>query len=163
MFPSLYEGFGLPVLEAMARGVPVACSDASSLPEVAGDAALLFDPHSERAIREAIERLLSDEALAARLRERGLARARRVHLAADRPAHARELRAGLGRARVQLEVGREQRQAGHVAEGDVRLPDRPARAPQRAVLDRQREHVAPPEVLDAKPAPRSSRTALRRS
>ena len=63
VFPSLYEGFGLPVLEAMARGVPVACSNASSLPEVAGDAALLFDPHDERAIAEALGRLLEDPAL----------------------------------------------------------------------------------------------------
>jgi len=76
VFPSLYEGFGLPVLEAMARGVPVACSDAASLPEVAGDAALLFDPHDERAIATAIETLLSqDESARARMVEAGIARA----------------------------------------------------------------------------------------
>jgi glycosyltransferase involved in cell wall biosynthesis len=76
VYPSLYEGFGLPVLEAMARGVPVACADCSSLPEVAGDAALLFDPCSQDAIAQAIERLLGDPSLAASLRERGIARVR---------------------------------------------------------------------------------------
>ncbi len=71
VFPSLAEGFGLPVLEAMARGVPVACSDATSLPEVAGDAALLFDPHDPEAIAGALRRIPGE---AARLRAAGLAR-----------------------------------------------------------------------------------------
>jgi glycosyltransferase involved in cell wall biosynthesis len=74
-YPSLYEGFGLPVLEAMARGVPVACSRGSSLTEVAGDAALLFDPGDVEDMRGAIERLLGDEAERERLRAAGRARA----------------------------------------------------------------------------------------
>lgn len=75
-FPSLYEGFGLPVIEAMARGVPVACSDRGAVREAAGDAALLFDPEDVDAIRMALERLLSDPALAGDLRDRGRERAR---------------------------------------------------------------------------------------
>jgi glycosyltransferase involved in cell wall biosynthesis len=77
VFPSLYEGFGLPVLEAMARRVPVACSNSSSLPEVAGEAALLFDPRQERDIADAMRRLLGDEQLRERLRGLGAARAQR--------------------------------------------------------------------------------------
>jgi glycosyltransferase involved in cell wall biosynthesis len=77
VFPSLYEGFGLPVLEAMARGVPVACSDRSALVEVAGDAALRFDPDSPRAIAQAVTRLLGDGAERVRLRRAGLEQARR--------------------------------------------------------------------------------------
>jgi glycosyltransferase involved in cell wall biosynthesis len=77
VFPSLYEGFGLPLLEAMARGVPVACSNASSLPEVAGEAALSFDPRDEQAIADAISRVLDDEPLRERLRALGLAQAER--------------------------------------------------------------------------------------
>jgi glycosyltransferase involved in cell wall biosynthesis len=76
VFPSLYEGFGLPVLEAMERGVPVACSNAASLPEVAGEAALLFDPRDERAIGDALLRLLGDPELRERLRGAGRERAR---------------------------------------------------------------------------------------
>jgi glycosyltransferase involved in cell wall biosynthesis len=77
VFPSLYEGFGLPVLEAMARGVPVATSNRSSLPEVAGDAALLFDPEDVGAMTSAIERLLSDAAERERLIALGYEQAKR--------------------------------------------------------------------------------------
>ncbi len=75
VFPSLYEGFGLPVLEAMACGTAVACSRTSSLPEVAGDAAWFFDPTDTTAIAAALDRLLGDPALRDELRHRGLARA----------------------------------------------------------------------------------------
>jgi glycosyltransferase involved in cell wall biosynthesis len=74
-YPSLHEGFGLPVLEAMVRGVPLACSNATALPEVAGDAAELFDPLDTSAIASALQRLLVDEEHAARLAERGRQRA----------------------------------------------------------------------------------------
>jgi len=76
VFASLYEGFGLPVLEAMACGVPVACSNTSSLPEIVGDAALTFDPTDVEAIAAALSRLLDDAELRAELRQLGLERAR---------------------------------------------------------------------------------------
>jgi glycosyltransferase involved in cell wall biosynthesis len=75
VFPSLYEGFGLPALEGMASGTPVACSGISSLPEVVGDAALTFDPSNEEAIVATLRRLLSDPDLQHDLAQRGLERA----------------------------------------------------------------------------------------
>jgi glycosyltransferase involved in cell wall biosynthesis len=82
VFPSLYEGFGLPVLEAMARGVPVACSDRGSLAEVAGNAARLFDPERPERIAAAIEALLGDPVEADRLRAAGRERAAKFTWAA---------------------------------------------------------------------------------
>ena len=76
VLPSLEEGFGLPVLEAMERDVPVACSNVSSLPEVAGDAALLFDPLDPGEIARALSRLLHDDALRKELVRRGCERCR---------------------------------------------------------------------------------------
>ena len=82
LLPSLYEGFGFPVLEAMACATPVICSHAASLPEVAGDAALLIDPHDPADLVAALTRLLTQPDLAADLRTRGLAQAARFTWAA---------------------------------------------------------------------------------
>jgi glycosyltransferase involved in cell wall biosynthesis len=75
VFPSLYEGFGLPVLEAMAHGAPVVASLAASVPEAGGDAALYFSPTDANALASQLTRVLTDQALAASLRSLGLARA----------------------------------------------------------------------------------------
>ncbi len=76
VFPSLYEGFGMPLLEAMAAGVPVVTSNVSAMPEVVGDAGVTVDPRSPREIAQAVERLLTDPEQARLLGERGRQRAR---------------------------------------------------------------------------------------
>ncbi len=76
VLPSLEEGFGLPVVEAMAAGLPVVCSTGSALSEVAGDAALLVEPRDANGLAHSMERLLDDAGLAARLRQQGAERSR---------------------------------------------------------------------------------------
>lgn len=97
VYPSIFEGFGLPVLEAMACGVPVATSNCSSLPEVAGDAALSFDPLDEDAMTQSISRLVRDEALRERLRKSGLERAKKYSWDETARLTLNAYRAALGR------------------------------------------------------------------
>ena len=94
VLPSLEEGFGLPVVEAMAAGLPVVCSRGSALEEVAGDAATLVNPLDTRSIADGIERMLDDPARAEKQRAKGLERSRAVRLGHRRRADARVLPAG---------------------------------------------------------------------
>ncbi len=87
VYPSLWEGFGYPLLEAMACGAPVLCSNASVLPETCGDAALYFHPHKEAALRKALYRLLGDHALRRRLSSYGKSYVKRYNW----PQHIRKL------------------------------------------------------------------------
>ena len=93
IFPSLYEGFGLPILEAMACGTPVVTANVTAMPEVAGGAALLVDPTSVEQIRGAMERVVSDNSLRLQLRKLGRARAARFSWV-DSAAKVQKLLAG---------------------------------------------------------------------
>ncbi|MCA9874227.1 MAG: glycosyltransferase family 4 protein, partial [Anaerolineales bacterium] len=75
VFPSVYEGFGMPVVEAMACGLPVVASCSSSIPEATGDAGLLFDPHNAAELAERMASVLNDPALSARMRQQGITHA----------------------------------------------------------------------------------------
>ncbi|MGB7601976.1 MAG: glycosyltransferase family 1 protein [Candidatus Sulfotelmatobacter sp.] len=93
VFPSLYEGFGLPILEAMSCGIPVVTSNITAMPEVAADAALLVDPTSVEQIAEAMRHVVSDISLRRKFREKGLARAAQFSWG-NTSARAHELLAG---------------------------------------------------------------------
>jgi glycosyltransferase involved in cell wall biosynthesis len=77
VYPSLYEGFGLPVIESMACGTPVITSDVSSIPEVAGDAAILIDPLSDDSISAQLLRLANDASLRLSLSDKGIIQAKK--------------------------------------------------------------------------------------
>ena len=172
-FPSLYEGFGLPPLEAMACGTPVVTSRISSLPEVVGDGALLVDPYSEEAIADGLARVLDDDDLRRRPRRsagsRGRARsagsapcARSTAATCGRSASRcprRRRPSAEGRARPRLADGHARRGEGAA----LAVPALPRRddlhPPPRPRLGRPRDRVArDPHVL--RPAPARRREAL---
>jgi glycosyltransferase involved in cell wall biosynthesis len=101
VFPSWFEGFGLPIIEAMACGTPVVASDSSSLPEVAGGAALLFPAAEAPALENALRRLLGDPGLHADLRLRGFARAADFSWARSAAQHLQVYRRILGQGCMQ--------------------------------------------------------------
>ncbi|MBL7064272.1 MAG: glycosyltransferase family 4 protein, partial [Anaerolineae bacterium] len=119
-FPSLYEGFGLPVLEAMACGVPVVCSKTSSLPEVAGDAPLLVDPLDADGLAEALARVLENADLRQRMITRGLAQAARFTW--DQAAR---------RLLSTFRSARSPDRSARSPDRSARSPDRSARSPDR--------------------------------
>lgn len=92
MFPSVYEGFGLPLLEAFELGVPVACSRATCLPEIAGSAALYFDPYDVREIADRMSEILSNKELRRALTERGMDRVKAYTWHASATSHLRVLK-----------------------------------------------------------------------
>jgi glycosyltransferase involved in cell wall biosynthesis len=97
VFPSLFEGFGLPLVEAMALGCPVVAADATSVPEVVGDAALLFDPHDVGSCADALRRCLEDSSLRERLSAEGRRRAALFTPARTAAAHREAFEAARGR------------------------------------------------------------------
>jgi glycosyltransferase involved in cell wall biosynthesis len=103
LFPSLYEGFGLPVLEAMSLGTPVMTSNAASLAEVAGDGALLVDPLDIRAMTKVIQKIDADGDLRADLGQRGAERAKLFSPAAYRQRIGTLYRSVLGSNSIPLE------------------------------------------------------------
>ena len=83
VYPSTFEGFGMPVLEALAAGIPVACSDIPPIKEVAGDAALFFDPLDEEAMAAALDQILNDQPLRGKARQGGSGAGAAIYLAAN--------------------------------------------------------------------------------